>query len=67
MLLSEVLSLPNVLTLIKANPIFGIRPDYSLFTWIAKNNGVEYDEMIEGFLASALQRRERTASSLARL
>ncbi|KAJ4320895.1 hypothetical protein N0V84_005599 [Fusarium piperis] len=57
----------SVPCVIEANPIFGLRPDYSLYTWIAKNNDVEYDEMIERFLASALQRRETMASGLARL
>ncbi|KAM0425937.1 hypothetical protein ACHAPT_008876 [Fusarium lateritium] len=46
--------------IIEANPIFGIRPDYSLFTWIARDNGVEYDELIGKILASALQRRGNT-------
>ncbi|KAM5365902.1 hypothetical protein ACJZ2D_010816 [Fusarium nematophilum] len=46
--------------IIEANPIFGIRPDYSLFTWIAKNNGVGYDEIIDKVLAGAMQRSMAT-------
>ncbi|KAF5012321.1 hypothetical protein FDECE_1630 [Fusarium decemcellulare] len=53
--------------IIEANPIFGIRPDYSLYTWIAKNNGIEYHEIIEKVLAGALQRREATTSDSAKL
>jgi hypothetical protein len=41
----------------QVNPLFGLRDDYSLFTWIARNNGIEYHELIAEILDSALQRR----------
>lgn len=41
----------------QVNPLFGLRDDYSLFTCIARNNGMEYHELIAGILDSALQRR----------
>lgn len=41
----------------QVNPLFGLRPDYSLFTCIARNNGMEYHEVIAEILASAFQRQ----------
>lgn len=37
------------------NPIFGLRPDYSLSTWIARNNGIKYVDMVAVILDEALQ------------
>jgi len=45
---------PNV---IEVNPLFGLRDDYSLFTCIARNNGMKYHELIAKVITSALQRR----------
>jgi D-alanine-D-alanine ligase-like ATP-grasp enzyme len=42
---------------IEVNPLFGLRDDYSLFTCIARNNGLEYHDLIAEIIASALQRR----------
>ncbi|KAF7595390.1 hypothetical protein BBP40_006384 [Aspergillus hancockii] len=42
---------------IEVNPIFGMRPDYSLFTWIARNNGMEYQDVVGEIIDNALQRR----------
>jgi D-alanine-D-alanine ligase len=41
----------------QVNPLFGLRDDYSLFTCIARNNGLEYHDLIAEIIASALQRR----------
>lgn len=49
--------LNNRLTLDQVNPLFGLRPDYSLFTCIARNSGMEYHEVIAEILASAFQRQ----------
>ncbi|KNG91642.1 D-alanine--D-alanine ligase [Aspergillus nomiae NRRL 13137] len=43
---------------IEVNPIFGLRPDYSLFTWIAKNNGMEYQDIIAEVVDNALLRQK---------
>ncbi|KAB8273824.1 cytochrome P450 [Aspergillus minisclerotigenes] len=43
---------------IEVNPIFGLRPDYSLFTWIAKNNGMEYQDIIAEIVDNALLRQK---------
>lgn len=40
------------------NPIFGLRPDHSLFTWIAKNNGMEYQDIIAEIVDNALLRQK---------
>ncbi|KAL2797042.1 hypothetical protein BJX66DRAFT_298647 [Aspergillus keveii] len=45
---------PNV---IEVNPLFGLRDDVSLFTVIARNNGMEYHELIAEIIDSARQRR----------
>ncbi|KAJ5189010.1 ATP-grasp fold subdomain 1 [Penicillium cf. griseofulvum] len=42
---------------IEVNPLFGLRDDYSLFTCIARNNGLEYHDLIAEIIARALQRR----------
>ena len=44
-----------VLTLIQVDPIFGLCPNRSRYNSIAKNNGVEYHELIQMFL-DAIQR-----------
>ncbi|KAJ5814778.1 ATP-grasp fold subdomain 1 [Penicillium riverlandense] len=49
-------SVPNV---IEVNPLFGLRDDFSLFTCIARNNGMEYHELIAEVITSALQRRNQ--------
>ncbi|PIG80191.1 D-alanine--D-alanine ligase [Aspergillus arachidicola] len=43
---------------IEVNPIFGLRPDHSLFTWIAKNNGMEYQDIIAEIVDNALLRQK---------
>ncbi|KAL4803411.1 hypothetical protein BDV18DRAFT_162975 [Aspergillus unguis] len=45
---------PNV---IEVNPLFGLRDDYSLFSVIARNNGMDYHELIAEIVASAWERR----------
>ncbi|GAB1197753.1 hypothetical protein APSETT444_007056 [Aspergillus pseudonomiae] len=49
---------------IEVNPIFGLRPDYSLFTWIARNNGMEYEDMIAEIVDNALQRQGPAVNGL---
>jgi D-alanine--D-alanine ligase len=49
-------SVPNV---IEVNPLFGLRDDYSLFTCIARNNGMDYNSIIAEVISSALQRRNK--------
>ncbi|KAB8230954.1 D-alanine--D-alanine ligase family protein [Aspergillus alliaceus] len=43
---------------IEVNPIFGLRPDHSLFTWIARNNGMEYQDIIAEIVDNALLRQK---------
>ncbi|KAJ3456381.1 hypothetical protein MRS44_016404 [Fusarium solani] len=44
---------------IEVDPIFGMRPDRSRYASIAKSNGVEYHDMIQGFLDSAIRTYEQ--------
>lgn len=46
----------NQLYFIEINPLAGLAPGYSDFPMLAKANGVEYDELINQILASAIKR-----------
>ncbi|KAI8712463.1 ATP-grasp domain-containing protein [Fusarium sp. LHS14.1] len=49
---------------IEVDPIFGMRPDRSRYAFIAKSNGVEYPEMIQNFLDSAIRTYEQAERNL---
>ncbi|EAU38160.1 predicted protein [Aspergillus terreus NIH2624] len=49
---------------IEVNPIFGLNPNHSLYTWIAKNNGLSYTDLLQNIIENALSRYDSVKAAL---
>jgi hypothetical protein len=48
----------------QVNPIFGLNPNHSLYTWIAKNNGLSYTDLLQNIIENALSRYDSVKATL---